>query len=435
MLWIDGWGEALRSSTLQKISQELDLQWQQVMADVVRDGVTAGEFQCPDPEATAWRLTALLDGLGLQVTVHEGLLTARSAAAVRAPGGRDRAGRPRGILRAGCQAGRSRRGVTEAGSLAPVRRSGWRTWLADVRPDRAANRPGGAHPRRAGGGRPGRRHGGLDGGLLDPGGDPPRPLPHHRLRPRHPRPGHLAAGPRAVVRHGAGAAGVRPPRHLRLLPAGPVPVARRRPQLVGRVAGRGHRLGRHPDLPAGPPPPRQLVVGARPVDGVAAAAAVAVLRLGGLPPRGDGHPVPAVGVLVRRAAPVGAVRRAARPRHGVEGGREPARGRPRRPVPHPGPAQGGRARDRRRGSAWFVVFGAWLVPHVAGGGTVYGGLYGDLGNTPAEVLRTGLAHPDRIGQRLVDNGAGGYARRTSRRRSASRPSPRPRCSSSACRRR
>ncbi len=75
MLWIDGWGEALRSPTLQKISQELDLQWQQVMADVVREGVAADEFLCPDPEATSWRLTALLDGLGLQVTVHEGLLT------------------------------------------------------------------------------------------------------------------------------------------------------------------------------------------------------------------------------------------------------------------------------------------------------------------------------------------------------------------------
>ncbi len=75
MLWIDGWGEALRSPTLQKISQELDLQWQRVIADVVREGVAAGEFRCADPEATAWRLAALLDGLGLQVTVHEGLLT------------------------------------------------------------------------------------------------------------------------------------------------------------------------------------------------------------------------------------------------------------------------------------------------------------------------------------------------------------------------
>jgi len=46
-----------------------------VLADLLRLGVAAGEFTCADPDATAWRLTALLDGLGLQVTVHEGLLT------------------------------------------------------------------------------------------------------------------------------------------------------------------------------------------------------------------------------------------------------------------------------------------------------------------------------------------------------------------------
>ena len=75
MLWIDGWGEALRSPTLQKISQELDLHWQELIEAIIHDGVAAGEFTCPDPRATGWRLTALLDGLGLQVTVHDGLLT------------------------------------------------------------------------------------------------------------------------------------------------------------------------------------------------------------------------------------------------------------------------------------------------------------------------------------------------------------------------
>ncbi len=75
MLWIDGWGEALRDPVLQRISQHLDLEWQQVLADLLRLGVAAGEFSCPDPDATAWRVTALLDGLGLQVTVHEGLVT------------------------------------------------------------------------------------------------------------------------------------------------------------------------------------------------------------------------------------------------------------------------------------------------------------------------------------------------------------------------
>jgi AcrR family transcriptional regulator len=75
MLWIDGWGEALRSPDLQKISRELDLEWQQVLEKIIHDGVRSGEFRCDDPRATAWRLTALLDGLGLQVTVHHGLLS------------------------------------------------------------------------------------------------------------------------------------------------------------------------------------------------------------------------------------------------------------------------------------------------------------------------------------------------------------------------
>jgi AcrR family transcriptional regulator len=74
MLWIDGWGEAMRSPALRSISQDLDLHWKEQLEAIIRDGVQAGEFACPDPHATAWRLTALLDGLGLQVTVHAGLL-------------------------------------------------------------------------------------------------------------------------------------------------------------------------------------------------------------------------------------------------------------------------------------------------------------------------------------------------------------------------
>ena len=34
---------------------------------MIREGVAAGEFTCADPDAAAWRLTALLDGLGVQV--------------------------------------------------------------------------------------------------------------------------------------------------------------------------------------------------------------------------------------------------------------------------------------------------------------------------------------------------------------------------------
>ncbi len=51
LLWIDGWGEAIRSKALRRISQDLDLQWQERVEDVIRLGVEAGEMTCADPHA------------------------------------------------------------------------------------------------------------------------------------------------------------------------------------------------------------------------------------------------------------------------------------------------------------------------------------------------------------------------------------------------
>jgi AcrR family transcriptional regulator len=76
-LWIDAWGQALRSPSLQRVSRELDRQWKETVARVIGESVAAGECSCPDPGATAWRLTALLDGLAVQVTVHRGVLSRR----------------------------------------------------------------------------------------------------------------------------------------------------------------------------------------------------------------------------------------------------------------------------------------------------------------------------------------------------------------------
>jgi AcrR family transcriptional regulator len=74
-LWIDAWSQALRNPELQRVSRALDLRWKETVARVIGDSVAAGECSCPDPSATAWRLTALLDGLAVQVTVHHGVLS------------------------------------------------------------------------------------------------------------------------------------------------------------------------------------------------------------------------------------------------------------------------------------------------------------------------------------------------------------------------
>jgi AcrR family transcriptional regulator len=73
MLWIDAWGEALRNPELRRISQELDVRWTETLEAIIVEGVASGEFRCDDPHSAAWRLCALLDGLGVQVTVHEGV--------------------------------------------------------------------------------------------------------------------------------------------------------------------------------------------------------------------------------------------------------------------------------------------------------------------------------------------------------------------------
>jgi len=75
LLWIDSWGESLRSPEFRTISQDLDVAWKRTIEQIILEGVRAGEFRCDDAHGAAWRLVGLLDGLGLQLTAHHGVLT------------------------------------------------------------------------------------------------------------------------------------------------------------------------------------------------------------------------------------------------------------------------------------------------------------------------------------------------------------------------
>ena len=75
MLWIDSWGEALRNESMQEISQELDQQSKAQLETIIRDGVASKEFRCTDPEGSAWRLSALADGLAIQMAAHGGVIS------------------------------------------------------------------------------------------------------------------------------------------------------------------------------------------------------------------------------------------------------------------------------------------------------------------------------------------------------------------------
>jgi AcrR family transcriptional regulator len=69
-LWLDAWAEAARRPAVQATSRRLNLEWQALLARTIRDGVASGAFTCPDPDAAAWRILSLLDGLALQVVAH-----------------------------------------------------------------------------------------------------------------------------------------------------------------------------------------------------------------------------------------------------------------------------------------------------------------------------------------------------------------------------
>ncbi len=70
VLWIDAWAAGLRDEALRDISEELDAAWNEMLLTVITDGVASGEFTTEDPRATADRLSALLDGLGVRVTLQ-----------------------------------------------------------------------------------------------------------------------------------------------------------------------------------------------------------------------------------------------------------------------------------------------------------------------------------------------------------------------------
>ena len=68
-LWIDSWGEALRSPVLRKTWRQLDDRWRAVLEEVVEEGMQAGVFSADDAAEMAAVLAALIDGFGVQVAL------------------------------------------------------------------------------------------------------------------------------------------------------------------------------------------------------------------------------------------------------------------------------------------------------------------------------------------------------------------------------
>jgi AcrR family transcriptional regulator len=69
-MWLDAWAEAARRPAVRAVSHRLNVAWQRLLVDAIEEGVQEGAMACEDPEATAWRIVSLLDGLSLQAVAH-----------------------------------------------------------------------------------------------------------------------------------------------------------------------------------------------------------------------------------------------------------------------------------------------------------------------------------------------------------------------------
>jgi AcrR family transcriptional regulator len=69
-LWLDAWSLGRRNEPLAAEANALTGEWLEWIADIVRSGVTSGDFHVADADVAARRLLTMIDGLGAQMVVR-----------------------------------------------------------------------------------------------------------------------------------------------------------------------------------------------------------------------------------------------------------------------------------------------------------------------------------------------------------------------------
>ncbi len=78
-LWLDFWAQAARNEDVGGVRQKSDDRWRDAIALLVREGQAAGEFRQIDVDGFAIHLSALLDGLTVQIALDDPVVDSQRA--------------------------------------------------------------------------------------------------------------------------------------------------------------------------------------------------------------------------------------------------------------------------------------------------------------------------------------------------------------------
>ena len=79
LLWLDLWAQSVRLPEVASVRQKFDERWREMIISVVLAGQAAGEFGPVNAEDFAVMLTALVDGLAIQIALADPSVGARRA--------------------------------------------------------------------------------------------------------------------------------------------------------------------------------------------------------------------------------------------------------------------------------------------------------------------------------------------------------------------
>jgi len=71
VLWIELWPRALRDEGMARTRARQETRWREAIAEAIRGGQLSGELSGGDPDDVAVMLSALLDGLSVQVALRD----------------------------------------------------------------------------------------------------------------------------------------------------------------------------------------------------------------------------------------------------------------------------------------------------------------------------------------------------------------------------